>query len=70
MINPYLASIIRHLATGLGCVLASRGYASEEQAKEIVGAVITFASIAWSAWHKYQFQRAAAAAAAGGIKAS
>lgn len=60
MINPYIASLIRHLATGLGCVLASRGYASEEQSQEIVGAVITIASIAWSAWHKYQVQRDAA----------
>jgi len=46
--NPNLASLIRHALTAAGGFLVAKGIASTEQLTEIVGALLSLASVGWS----------------------
>jgi hypothetical protein len=46
--NPNLASLIRHILTAAGGFLVAKGIASTEQITEIVGALLSLASVGWS----------------------
>jgi len=46
--NPNIASLIRHALTAAGGFLVAKGIASTEQLTEIVGALLSLASIGWS----------------------
>jgi len=46
--NPNLASLIRHILTAAGGFLVAKGVASTEQLTEIVGALLSLASVGWS----------------------
>jgi len=46
--NPNIASLIRHILTAAGGFLVAKGIASTEQLTEIVGALLSLASVGWS----------------------
>jgi len=46
--NPNIASLIRHGLTAAGGFLVARGVASTEQITELVGALLSLASVGWS----------------------
>jgi hypothetical protein len=46
--NPNIASLIRHGLTAAGGFLIARGVASAEQITELVGAILSLASVGWS----------------------
>jgi len=46
--NPNIASLIRHVLTAAGGFLVAKGVASTEQLTEIVGALLSLASVGWS----------------------
>jgi len=46
--NPNIASLIRHVLTAAGGFLVAKGIASTEQITEIVGALLSLASVGWS----------------------
>ena len=46
--NPNIASLIRHVLTAAGGFLVAKGIASTEQLTEIVGALLSLASVGWS----------------------
>jgi len=46
--NPNIASLIRHVLTAAGGFLVAKGIASAEQITEIVGALLSLASVGWS----------------------
>jgi len=46
--NPNIASLIRHGLTAAGGFLVAKGIASTEQITEIVGALLSLASVGWS----------------------
>ena len=46
--NPNIASLIRHGLTAAGGFLIARGVASTEQITELVGAILSLASVGWS----------------------
>lgn len=46
--NPNIASLIRHALTAAGGFLVAKGVASTEQITEIVGALLSLASVGWS----------------------
>jgi hypothetical protein len=46
--NPNIASLIRHALTAAGGFLVAKGVASTEQVTEIVGALLSLASVGWS----------------------
>ena len=51
--------LARHLLTAGGAVAATSGLASASDAEAIAGAVSTLAGLLWSAYQKYQSQKAA-----------
>ncbi len=46
--NPNIASLIRHGLTAAGGFLIAKGVASTEQITELVGALLSLASVGWS----------------------
>ena len=46
--NPNIASLIRHALTAAGGFLVAKGVASTEQITELVGALLSLASVGWS----------------------
>jgi uncharacterized protein YaaW (UPF0174 family) len=50
--NDYVKSLIRHGLSAGGGYLVAKGLVSADQLPEVVGAVITLASLVWSIWSK------------------
>ncbi len=46
-------SALRHLLTALGAIAASRGYATESQSTEIVGAIVLLVGAVWGPLDEY-----------------
>lgn len=47
-----ILGLVRHLLGAGGAALATNGWIDAAQSEQLVGAVLTIAAIAWSAWDK------------------
>lgn len=50
--NPLVLGILRHGLTLAGGVLVARGYGNDETVQQIVGGLVSAASVGWMAWDK------------------
>lgn len=50
--GPVVLGILRHILTAAGGALAANGMLEAAQVETAVGAALTIAGIAWSAWEK------------------
>ena len=53
-----MQSIIRNLLLMLGTAIASKGYMSESEWEQVVGALIVLAVAAWKFWKNRQLAKA------------
>ena len=53
-----MQSIIRNVLLMLGTVIASKGYMSESDWEQVVGALIILAVAAWKFWKNRQLKKA------------
>lgn len=44
--------VVRHLFSALGAVLATKGWASDDQVQELTGTVLASIAIVWSIYSK------------------
>lgn len=44
--------VVRHLFSAFGAVLATKGWASDDQVQELTGAVLASIAIVWSIYSK------------------
>jgi len=54
MNSEIIFGIIRHLLTGAGTILTTKGIADSGTVETAVGAIMTLASFVWSITHKVQ----------------
>lgn len=54
ILQPFIASMIRHAVGLMAGALAAHGVITQNQVEPLVGAIVTIGVIAWSAWHKLQ----------------
>lgn len=64
-----ILSGIRSILAIIGGVVTAHGYASDETAKEIIGAIMAVVPIIWGIWDKYQSERKTAAREAVAVNA-
>lgn len=50
--GPVVLGVLRHVLTAAGGALAANGVLEAAQIETAVGAALTLAGIAWSAWEK------------------
>lgn len=50
--GPVVLGVLRHVLTAVGGALATNGVLEAGQIETAVGAALTLAGIAWSAWEK------------------
>lgn len=50
--NPVILGVVRHVLSGIGAILAAKGYVGADEAEVAVGAVMALAAVGWSAWSK------------------
>jgi len=57
-----IAGIVRHVLTAIAGGLVTDGFATQDQATQIVGGLMAVIGIAWSLYNKAQHRKALAAA--------
>lgn len=52
MIQSVALSFLRHILTAAGTLAVTKGYADADSMTQIVGAIVTFATLVWAAVEK------------------